>query len=64
MPSTERDIFSPVDGCFNQIDVKPCFRCVPHKTQKIVVRIEMNDKNRSIAVNEMHSILLIENYVF
>lgn len=35
---------------------------VAHKTKKIVVRIEMNDKNRSITVNEMHSILLIENF--
>ena len=41
MPSTEHGIFSPVDGCFNHIDGKPCFRYVPHKMIKIRVRIEI-----------------------
>ena len=41
MPSTEHDIFSHVDGCFNHIDGKPCFRYAPHKMIKIRVRIEI-----------------------
>lgn len=42
MPSTGRVILRPVDGERNLKCGKPGFRCVPHKTWKIAVRIEID----------------------
>lgn len=43
MSFTERNITCSVDDEFNLKYEKPGFRCVPHKTYKIAVRIEIDD---------------------
>lgn len=45
MPSTERNITSPVDECFNENGENYAFRGGGdiHEMMKIAVRIEMND---------------------
>ena len=61
MPSTERSIIGSVDGDFNQIDVKPCFRYSAHKMIKIAVRIEIRVFLRIIPILK-HSVFVCMCY--